>query len=262
MPIITLTTDLGNSDHYVSAIKANILRQLESVNIIDISHNIPTFNILHAAFVLKNVYKDFPPGSIHIIGVNTESSEITPHIAVYADGHYFIGSDNGLFSLLLDIKADKIVQITTSSDSDYENFAIKDVFVKAACHIARGGTLELIGSTVDDFINKSSKLVALHDRNSIRGSIIHIDHYGNAITNIHKRLFNDVAKGRKFSIHLGNKEHYSLNSIKKKYNEVPLGDALAMFISTGNLTISLNMGAASTLMGLEINDTVRIEFYD
>jgi S-adenosylmethionine hydrolase len=70
MPIITLTTDLGNTDHYVSAVKANILRQLESVNIIDISHNIPTFNVLHAAFVLKNVYKDFPPGSIHIIGVN------------------------------------------------------------------------------------------------------------------------------------------------------------------------------------------------
>ena len=78
MPIITLTTDLGNTDHYVSAVKANILRQLESVNIIDISHNIPTFNVLHAAFVLKNVYKDFPPGSIHIIGVNAESNEKTP----------------------------------------------------------------------------------------------------------------------------------------------------------------------------------------
>ncbi|MBL6657245.1 MAG: SAM-dependent chlorinase/fluorinase [Flavobacteriales bacterium] len=262
MPIITLTTDLGNTDHYVSAVKANILRQLESVNIIDISHNIPTFNVLHAAFVLKNVYKDFPQGSIHIIGVNAEASENTPHIAVYADEHYFIGTDNGLFSLLLDIKADKIVHITTPSESDNENFPIKDVFVKAACHIARGGTLELIGSPADDFINKSSKLVALHERNSIRGSIIHIDHYGNAITNINQRLFNDVAKGRKYSIHLGNKEHYSLSSIKKRFNEVPLGDAMAMFISTGNLVISLNMGSASSLMGLEINDTVRIEFYD
>ena len=165
MPIITLTTDLGNTDHYVSAVKANILRQLESVNIIDISHNISTFNVLHAAFVLKNVYKDFPPGSIHIIGVNAESSEKTPHIAVYADEHYFIGTDNGLFSLLLDIKPDKIVHITTSMESDNENFPIKDVFVKAACHIARGGTLELIGSPAESPCCIASPAIKNRERN-------------------------------------------------------------------------------------------------
>ena len=260
MPIITLTTDLGTVDHYVSAVKATILRQLENANIVDISHDVPSFNIIHAAFVLKNVYQEFPAGSIHIIGVNAETNEDNSHLAVYANGHYFVGTDNGIFSLLLDLKPDKIVEITTTRDSDNENFPVKDVFAKAACHIARGGTLEIIGTEIKQFSKEFAKLEALHDKNSIRGSIIHIDHYGNAITNISQRLFKDVAKGRAYTINLGSKEHYSLNTIKRKYNEAQAGDAVALFISTDFLTISINNGSASSLMGLHINDTVRIEF--
>ena len=260
MPIITLTTDLGTVDHYVSAVKATILRQIDNANIVDISHNIPSFNIIHAAFVLKNVYQEFPAGSIHIIGVNAETNEDNSHLAVYANGHYFVGTDNGIFSLLLDLKPDKIVEITTTRDSDNENFPVKDVFAKAACHIARGGTLEIIGTEIKQFSKEFAKLEALHDKNSIRGSIIHIDHYGNAITNISQRLFKNVAKGRAYTINLGSKEHYSLNSIKRKYNEVQAGDAVALFVSTDFLTISINNGSASSLMGLHNNDTVRIEF--
>ena len=260
MPIITLTTDLGTVDHYVSAVKATILRQLDNAKIIDISHDIPSFNIIHAAFVLKNVYQEFPNGSIHIIGVNAETNEDNSHLAVYANGHYFVGTDNGIFSLLLDLKPDKIIEITTTRDSDNENFPIKDVFAKAACHIARGGTLEIIGTEIKMFSKEFAKLEALHDKNSIRGSIIHIDHYGNAITNISRSQFKDVAKGRAYTINLGSKEHYSLNTIKRKYNEVQAGDAVALFISTNFLTISINNGSASSLMGLHINDTVRIEF--
>ena len=260
MPVITLTTDLGTVDYYVSAVKASILRQLDNVNIIDISHNIPTFNIIHAAYVLKNVYQEFPSKSIHIIGVNTETNENNSHLAVYANGHYFIGTDNGIFSLLLDLKPDKIVEITTSRESNNENFPLKDVFAKVACHIARGGTLEIIGNEIKQFSKEFARLEALHDKNSIKGSIVHIDHYGNAITNINQRLFKDVAKGRSYSINLGNKEHYSLNTIKKKYNDVEAGDAVALFISNDFLAISINNGSASSLMGLHINDTVRIDF--
>jgi S-adenosyl-L-methionine hydrolase (adenosine-forming) len=260
MPIITLTTDLGTTDHYVSAVKATVLRQLDNANIVDISHDIPPFNIIHAAFVLRNVYLEFPQGSIHIIGVNAESNDDANHIAVFANGHYFIGTDNGIFSLLLDVKPDKIVEITATRDSDNENFPIKDVFAKTACHIARGGTLEIIGTAINQFTKEFARLEALHDKNNIRGSVVHIDHYGNAITNISERLFKDVAKGRSYSINLGSREHYSIHSIKRKYNEVAPGDALALFISTGFLTVSLNNGSAASLMGLHINDIVRIEF--
>ena len=262
MPIITLTTDLGNTDHYVGAIKASILRQMEQVNIVDISHQIHTFDIAHAAFVLKHVYKDFPPKSIHIIGVNGVSEHDNNHLVVFADDHYFIAADNGIFSLLLDVKADKIVKITQPMDTDFNTFPTKDSFVKAACHLARGGTMELIGSIVDDFSEKRSKLTPLFEKNSIRGSIMHIDHYGNAISNIDKRLFTEVAKNRRFSIHFGRREHYELTKLMQTFNQVPLGEALALFSSSGHLTISMNMGKAASLMGLELNDTIRIEFYD
>ena len=117
-----------------------------------------------------------------------------------------------------------------------------------------------LGNEIKQFSKEFAKLEALHDKNSIKGSIVHIDHYGNAITNINQRLFKDVAKGRAYTINLGNKEHYSIDSIKRKYNEVQAGDALALFISTGLLSISINNGSATSLMGLNINDTVRIEF--
>ena len=164
MAVITLTSDLGTVDYYVSVVKATILRQLENVNIVDISHNIAPFNIIHAAYVLKNAYEEFPPESIHIIGVNTETNEDNSHLAVYANGHYFIGTDNGIFSLLLDLKPDKIVEITTTRDSDNENFPLKDIFTKVACHIARGGTLEIIGTEIKEFSKEFAKLEALHDK--------------------------------------------------------------------------------------------------
>ena len=262
MPIITLTTDLGITDHYVGSVKASILRQLADVKIVDITHHVPPFNIRHAAFVLRNCYKDFPQGTIHIVGVDAESKLDAPHIAIYANNHYFIGAENGIFSLILDVKPDKIVELNITQDSDNLTFPTKDVFVNAACHIARGGTLEVIGTSKSTFSVERSGFKATFDNNFIRGSIIHVDSYGNAITNIKEDLFKQVAKGRKFTIHLGNRGHYAINKIHKKYTDVLSGEALALFISTGQLEIAMNEGSASSLMGLNLNDIIRIEFDD
>ena len=262
MPIITLTTDLGITDHYVGAVKAAILRQLADAKIVDITHQVPPFNIRHAAFVLRNCYQEFPQGTIHILGVDTESRSETPHIAIFANNHYFIGAENGIFSLILDVKPDKIVELNITQDSDNFTFPTKDVFVNAACHIARGGTLEVIGTPKPIFSVERSSFKATFDNNSIRGSIIHVDSYGNAITNIKEDLFKKVAKGRNFTIHLGNRGHYAINKIHKKYTDVPSGEALALFISTGQLEIAMNEGSASSLMGLHLNDIIRIEFDD
>ena len=137
MPIITLTTDLGLKDHYVASVKGAILSQIPDINIVDITHNIDAFNISQTAYVIRNCYKNFPAGSIHILGVDAELSIDNSHLAVFAGGHYFIGTDNGTFSLLFDeLKAEKIVQLNISQNTDSLTFPIKDVFVVAACHIA------------------------------------------------------------------------------------------------------------------------------
>ncbi len=262
MSIITLTTDLGLNDHYVASVKANILRQIPEAKIVDITHLVSPFNISHAGYVVKNCYKEFPPKSIHIIGVETELKEKTCHLAVYADNHYFIGAENGIFSLILDVKPDEIVELNIDQDSDSITFPTKNIFTKAACHIYRGGKLNLIGKPKNNFSIEKSIFHASFDQNTIRGSVIHIDSYGNALTNINKELFNKIRKERNFSINLGSKGHYKISEINTNYSLVAQGEVVALFISNNQLEIAINKGSAKNLMGLSVNDIVRIEFYD
>lgn len=258
MPIITLTTDLGLKDYYVSSIKGAIYSQCPEATIVDISHQIPKYDIAQAAFTLKNAIGDFPPGTIHIIGVRPESSASSPHVALKMNEQYFIGADNGIFSLIFDQNPDKLVEITLTQDTDFLTFPTKDIFVKAACHLARGGTLEVIGGVKDAVIQKSIFQPVI-DGNVIRGTIIYIDSYGNVITNISKQLFKEVGKSRDFTIFF-RQSTYNLSEISLNYNHVDEGDALALFGATGYLELAINLGNASQLLGLKLNETIRIEF--
>lgn len=260
MRIITLTTDLGIKDHYVAIIKGEIYRQIPDINIVDISHEISKFDIQEAAFVFRNCYKSFPEGTIHIIGVNEELTSKNQHIAMEINKQYIIGPDNGIFSLIFEeISNANIVHLNISQDTNNFTFAIKDIFVKAACHLARGGTLEIIGSLISDFHNKGASLKAVTEKDVIRGIIAHIDSYGNATTNIDKKTFDSIGLGRKFEILYG-RENEKLNKIEKKYKDVSEGERLALFSSNNLLEISINQGKASELLGLHYFDIIRIEF--
>jgi len=260
MAIVTLTTDLGLQDYYVASVKGAFYTQLPDLKIVDITHQIPSFDILKAALVIKSCYHDFPRGTIHIIGVNAESSIEIPHIIIFNQGHYFIGADNGMFSLIFDSPPEKTFELNLIQDTDRITFPTKDVFVKAACHIARGGTLEIIGKERTELIEKTL-FRAVSEKNSIVGMAIYIDHYGNIITNINEQLFLEISKGRKFTIFFRNTE-YQINNISKSYNSVPEGERLALFSSTQFLEIAMNKGNGSELFGIKIRDTIRIEFYD
>ncbi len=262
--IITLTSDMGLKDFYVASLKGTILKELPEVNIVDISHYIRPFDIAHASFVLKNCFKDFPKGTIHIIGVNPESDNDTPHIIVENFDQYFIGADNGIFSLLFEKEPDGIWEITLNEESDSYSFPTKNIFIKAACHIARGGTPSVI-SKPKESLNKRELFRATVEPNNIKGTVTYIDAYGNIITNISRSLFNDVGKGRDFKIFL-TKSGYSIYKISNKYGDVPEGEKVALFSSSGFLEIAINKGVegsgggAKQLFGLKLNDTITIEF--
>lgn len=264
MSVITLTTDMGLKDYYVASVKGTILRELPDAKIVDISHDISPFDIAQASFVLKNCYKDFPAGTINIIGVNPEKTETAKHLLVIVNEHYFIGADNGIFSLLFDTKPDEIYELTIEEDSELQSFPTKNVFVKAACHIARGGTPAMIGKPIESF-EQRHLFQATADMNVIKGTVSYIDGYGNVITNISKTLFNEVAKGRRFKIYL-TRAGYAITKINNKYNEVPEGEKVALFSSNGHLEIAINRGVegsgggANKLFGLKLNDTITIEF--
>jgi S-adenosylmethionine hydrolase len=255
MAIITLTTDLGLKDYYVSAVKGTILSQFPEVTIVDISHQIPTYNIQDAAYILKNAYTNFPAGSIHIIGVKAEHSKETPHVIVFANGHYFVGADNGVFSLLLDNPPEKIAEINTD-DNVLHSFPTRDVFAKAACHIAKGGAIEDIAHAAFSLMERMPfRAASMEDM--IRGSVVYIDSYGNVMTNINHSLFKQIGKDRKFIIEFA---RYEINRLSHSYSDVPEGEALAIFNSGNYLEIAMNSGKADSLLGLKLNDSITINF--
>lgn len=260
MPIITLTTDLGSTDFYVGSLKGAILSQLADVTIVDITHNIPLYDFSKAAFIVRNCYRDFPKGTIHVIGVNPETDAETTHVAIEYDGYYFIGADNGVFSLIFDNIPDKIVELNLRQDIDKITFPTRDVFSKAACHIARGGTLEVLGKIKTE-LNIRTLFHATTVNNLIKGLITYVDGYGNVHTNVSETLFNSFGRGRKFTIYLRSSS-YEITEISKTYNETYEGGIIALFSTTGYIEVALNKGNASKLLGLEEMNPFTIEFYD
>lgn len=264
MAIITLTTDMGLKDHYVASIKGSILSQCPDSVIVDVSHLIKPFNNSQAAFVLRQAYPDFPRGTIHIIGVNPEADGQTQHLVVRHDGHYFIGADNGIFALLFDSKPHEAFELTMKLDDDHATFPTKSVFVKAACHIARGGTPDVIGRKVTQIRDQIGFQPAT-DAQTIRAKVVYIDSYGNLVTNVRKQLFDEVGKGRSFKIGFG-RTAYDIAKIDKTYADVQNGDRVAFFGTGGLLEIAVNKGVegsgggASRLFGVRESDPVRIDF--
>lgn len=259
MAIITLTTDLGIKDHYVGVLKGTILQHCSEVSIVDITHQIPTYDILKAAFTIKNCHADFPEGTIHIVGVNPEISNAATYLAIKHKEQYFIGADNGVFSLIFEEKPKDLYELNIALNPDDLTFPTKDIFAKAACHLANGGTLEMIGKRINDWVEKAS-FRAVSVGNIIKGMAIHVDHYGNIITNIDEAFFKAFGQGRDFSIEF--KGGYAIQSIDTFYSDQAEGEKLALFSSSGLLEIAINKGNASRLLGIKESDTIRIEFYD
>lgn len=275
MPIITLTTDFGEKDHFAGTVKGAIYSEMPDIRIVDISHSVSPFHITEAAYIIQNAYRSFPPGTIHIIGIDSELNPENKHIAVYLDGHYFICANNGIISMLTsEINPEKIVEINIH-DRLTSNFPVLDVFVKVACHIGRGGTLEVIGKPIEEIKQLTGiKPVVNQKGNQILGNVIYIDNYGNVVCNITKSHFEKVGKGRSFKVTARTANFQKIHShysdainfdqpIEKREED---GKKLALWNSSGYLELSIyksnpsTIGSASTLFGLRFRDTITVNF--
>ncbi len=275
MAIITLTTDFGEKDHFSGATKGAIYNELDDVKIVDISHSVTPFNVPEAAYIILNAYSSFPKGTIHIIGIDSEINKENKHIAVKLDDHYFVCANNGIMSMICaEIAPEKIVEINIH-DKIETSFPVLDVFVKVACHIARGGTLEVIGKVIEEIKPIKNIMPFVNDdKSQIIGNIIYIDNYGNIVTNIKKRFFESVQKGRAYEISARN---YKFTTINNKYSDIvnfdiekskrhDEGQKLVVFNSSNHLEIALykgnsgSVGSAATLLGLGFRDTITVNF--
>lgn len=274
MSIITLTTDFGHKDYFVGALKGKILSEHKEAIIVDISHEIDLFNTLEASYCIEAAYHNFPKGTIHIIGVDSERVGDTQHIAMQWDDHYFICADNGILNTLIQKKIPQKIVAITIHDRLNTDVSDMDVFVAVACHIARGGLLNVIGKEIPSLKPVSVLTSSItDDLSEIKGQIVYIDSFGNCVTNISHKQFNETIRGRKFEIVIKNKKFSRLH---KNYSDFPVsdvkqlkdleGDFLALFNENGYLEIAIyksnpkTVGSAATLLGLHFRDTVSIKF--
>ncbi|MBN2212626.1 MAG: SAM-dependent chlorinase/fluorinase [Bacteroidales bacterium] len=258
MPIITLTSDWKNNDYYVGSIKGKILCLCPDITIIDISHSIQSFSISQAAYVVRYSYSDFPEGTIHIIAVNSEHSPDKPHIAVRAMNQYFIACDNGLITLIIEKDPDEAVVLPEKMKGNAAATDI-DIFARTACELAKGRPLKELGKKHIN-LKRQVPMLPTIDESVINGTIVYIDSFRNAITNINKALFDKIGRKRKFDIYIQS-NHYRVSKINKYYSESSVGDLLVLFNSIGFLEIAINNGNAADLLNLSTGSAVRIKFY-
>ena len=271
MQIITLTTDNGYHDYYVAAIKGRLLKSFPSAHVIDISHGIKPFNISEAAYQLRCCFHEFAAGTIHLIGVDSEpvfeaQKERYPGILKYK-GQYFICNDNGFFgSFLEEDFPDEFYHYTAIKDQPQAwRFTTKNCFIDLAQRIVNNEVLSSF-ATASSIYRRAFDQKPVIDQFLIRGVVVHIDSFGNLITNITQTDFERFGPAIPFTIKYQKKEYF-IDEISATYNAVSQGERVAIFNSAGRLEIAINRGAnrgnggADRLFGVKKGDSVRVNFF-
>ena len=255
MAIITLTSDFGESDHYVGALKGALLSANPTQVIADISHQIASFDLAHGAFVLRSAFPAFPKGSIHLVAVDSAGNQQSRHLAVKLRDHLFLMADHGLLGLISDEEPQMVVELP-SDGATSTTFPSLEVLVPAATQLAKGTPIEKLGTPVEDY----HKMVGRHmrvNKTEIIGHVIRVDHYGNLITNIKQEEFCRLHQDNKFTILIGREKFRRLNN---NINETGSGDCFILFNHMGLLEVGINKGNASELMGLQFDAPIKITF--
>jgi len=252
MPVITLTTEWRPDDIYNGILKGKLCSFCPEATIIDNASNIAPFNISHASFVIRNTFLNYPQGSVHIICVHSEAQKGAEHLIIKSRGHFFIGTDNGIFSLILNAEPDEIVRIEPAGTNDE-----LEIFAKAASGLLAGKKLSHLGIPLKN-ISETLPLRATIDADVIIGSIIFIDSYGNAISNITREVFYRVFENKEFRIYIQSNKNYT-GHISGAYSDVPVGDLLARFNSLDLLEISINGANVSELLSIEVGSAIRVD---
>ncbi|MDR0660658.1 MAG: SAM-dependent chlorinase/fluorinase [Prevotellaceae bacterium] len=257
MPIITLTTDWGSGDYYLGRLKGRILSSAPSVVFADITHHIQQFNTLQAAFILRNTYPCYPKGSIHIVGVNSEPSPSNPIVVIQTENYFFIGPNDGMFSIVLDNEPDEVVLL--NSIEKRSGFRALEIIATAVGSICNHKSVDSIG--IQTTLKKEHIGKAAYNEDSISGYVSYIDSFGNVITNITKELFFRVGQGRRFEILVQN-NFSKITELSNHYDDVRPGRMLAIFNSFDLLELAMNQANISQLESLESKSSIRVKFYD
>ena len=255
---LTLLTDFGTSDYFVGALKGAILSVNPTIRIVDITHEIPPHDIESAAFTLLACYQSFPVGTIHVGVVDPGVGSSRRAITASAGGHFFVGPDNGLFSYVFERDSpQKIVRLTNEKYFRHpvsNTFHGRDIFAPVAAALSKGIRLDSFGSEVSDPVKLESLTPTRLASGALKGRIIHIDHFGNCVTNFDKQALSGLERP---SLRI---RRQRIDGLQQSYNEGKRNRNLfAIWGSAGFLEISARERSAAKLLKVKCGDKVMLE---
>ena len=258
--IIALITDFGTKAGYVGAVKGVILKINPEVNIVDITHEVNPFDVCEGAWVLNSCYQFFPLGTVFLVIVDPGVGGPRKPLLIKSENCYFVGPDNGVFSFIYE--KEKILEIVHITDEKYSigkpsaTFHGRDIFAPVAAYVS-------LGVKIDEFGKRASECFKFKipspqiSKNEIIGEVLHIDGFGNLITNIDQNLVDKMERMNSLEIIFKRKK---IEKISKSYFEGRKKEMLALVGSTGFLEISANQGNAQKILGAKRGDKVRVDF--
>ena len=259
MSVITLLTDFGLRDAFVGTMKGVILGICPEARIVDLSHGIAPQRVDEGAFVLRTAYPYFPAGTVHVAVVDPGVGGARRVLIVETPGCRFVGPDNGIFAHVYaretDIRVVSVIEPRFMLPEISNTFHGRDVFAPVAAHLALGAPVSDFGPEIDDFVSGTVTEPVAHE-GGITGRVLHIDRYGNIITDIGDSLFLETTREKRFRIRLAD---LALDRVSASYDEAAAGASLAILDSAGLLEIAVNGGSAAETLGVSTGYRVEVE---
>jgi len=248
MPLLTLTSDIGNQDYLVGAVKAKLMQVNPEFSFIDISHCVPPFNYPQAAYICRSAFANFPDFTYHLILVNLFETRPDHLLLAFHNNQYFLCADNGLLTMILETRPELVIGIPLDKNVIRNTLHCADIMGQTVNKLVQGESIKNIGIPDINYIEKNA-LRPLLGATWIEGQIIFIDNFENVIVNITREQFEEQRKGRSFKIIF--KRDEVIDRISESYADAYEGEKLALFNSAGYLEIAINKGNAAGLFGLK-----------
>lgn len=260
--ILTITTDFGNRDAYVAAVKGVALSLVPALRIVDVSHEIAPQDVMQAAFVLRGVVPYYPPGTVHLVVVDPGVGTNRRPVAARRGDQIFVGPDNGLFSLLFQGQPDEAVELDRTDlwrvPDPAPTFHGRDIFAPVAARLAGGLPLADAGSPVEALARLHWAL-PISDDQGVRGWIVHVDTFGNCISNIPRDVLESARRSRGLKCYVGNA---ILDELSSTYGTVAPGEPVLLYNSMDLLEVAVFRGSATDLLEVRTGAPINIVFSD
>jgi S-adenosylmethionine hydrolase len=259
-PILTLTTDFGLTDHFAGAMKGVILGICPAAQIVDISHGVTPFEIAEGAYLIAQAWRYFPKKTVHVVVVDPGVGTARRPILVEAGGHYFLGPDNGVLSMVYLHEKSKVRHVTNQKYFRHpvsQTFHGRDIFAPVGAHLAAGVPPARIGKLMQDYLKPEFEKPHRAGKRTWIGRILKIDRFGNIVTNFHVSDFGDLATSN-FSLALGPQE---VTALARNYAECAAGELCLILGSSGYYEVSLREGSAAKQIKCEPGAAIELQVW-